>query len=503
MVVSTLTALGAQVRRTIRDPVSEAPTNRFATVAPTLALLRAYADNSLYEDVATWQTYRSRHRLPRSIRSVYNPASRAISWYCGHVFRGAWTEDGAPTPWGAPHLLRIPSDVLAARAPLILAALQCLAWGNWQSAHKFYVSEGATVGSTFVEVVDDLDRRKVYPEIVPVERVADLLLDASGNVKEYELDYQAYDRDKDETYRYRKRVTGEQITVWRDERIVADDPNPYGFAPGVWVKHRDRGGIFGAPVIDGVIPKIDEANRLATGIHNYVAKLQSQPQIIASATQPTPLASQAKATETLTDDEMVRFQELIPWMWTQDVNTKTFPLMQPVPIEGAAAALAALMAEIEADLPEVTLDRELRSMSQVTGPGAERLVSDTVARLEEAQANYLAGTVKVMQMGTSIGGWRFNTGAWGRGTDIDRRQAKFAPFSLDSYNDGLLDLMLAPAPLFDETETERFQALAIKKDVAGLPDEAVQEELGYDEAARARFGEAKDRAAQRFVAGEF
>jgi hypothetical protein len=123
--------------------------------------------------------------------------------------------------------------------------------------------------------------------------------------------------------------------------------------------------------------------------------------------------------------------------------------------------------------------------------------------LEEAQANYLAGTVKVMQMGTSIGGWRFNTGAWGRGTDIDRRQAKFAPFSLDSYNDGLLDLMLAPAPLFDETETERFQALAIKKDVAGLPDEAVQEELGYDEAARARFGEAKDRAAQRFVAGEF
>src|SRR5207253_2789232 len=114
-------------------------------------------------------------------------------------------------------------------------------------------------------------------EIVPLERVAALRLDATGNVKAYTIAYTGIDPATTQPFEYRKQVDHERITEWHGQEIIRDEANPYGFAPAAWVKHRDVGGMLGGSAVDTVIPKIDEANRLATSIHNYVALLQKQP----------------------------------------------------------------------------------------------------------------------------------------------------------------------------------------------------------------------------------
>src|SRR5690606_35784341 len=111
------------------------------------------------------------------------------------------------------------------------AALQGLAWGNWNANRMVYVREGCITGTAFVEIVDDLERGKVYPEIVPVEKVTDIQVDATGNVKAYAIGYTAFDRDRNTSYEYRKTVDRDEIVEYRDRAVVRRDENPYGFVP--------------------------------------------------------------------------------------------------------------------------------------------------------------------------------------------------------------------------------------------------------------------------------
>jgi hypothetical protein len=337
-----------------------------------------------------------------------------------------------------------------------------------------YVREAAILGTTFVEIVDDMERRKVYPEIVPLEKVADVTLDATGNVKAYELAYRALDKDGN-AYDYRKTVDRDRIVEYRDRSVIASDPNPYGFAPAAWVKHRNTAGVFGAPAIAGVIPKIDEINRLATSVHNYIGLLQGQPVVFWGKSAPKPITKGG-----VSDDAGVgAASETIRWLHGMDPDGRVENMMQAVPVDGAGVRIDKLMEEIEADLPELTLDRELRSMSNVTGPGADRMMGDVRGRFDEVQANADAGTIKIIQMSVAIGGWRLNSGAWGPRSKLTRQQQKFADYDLDSYSAGLLDVSLLPRPLVPSTEQERLMALQMRKETAGLPDNEIRRMLGY------------------------
>jgi hypothetical protein len=104
-----------------------------------------------------------------------------------------------------------------------------------------------------------------------------------------------------------------------------------------------------------------------------------------------------------------------------------------------------LIEEIEEDHPELTMYQQLRSMSQVTGPAAERLVGDAASLIDEARSNYDTQSIKLFQMAVAIAGWRANTGAWGN--SMSSQQQAFAPFDLESYNQGRLDFEIAARPI--------------------------------------------------------
>jgi len=475
MVLDTFARIGG-LRRTLSDTTPAVDRNPFKLSRGYFQLLRDYYENEMFGNAALWQSYKALHRLPRSVRSIYNPTRRAVDWYAGRIYPGAWTEDGKPLPDGTPHVLQFPTDVIEQRPTLLPAALQALNWGNWQANRIVFEREKGILGTGFVEIVDDLERRKVYPEIIPLERAASVTVDATGNVKAYEIAYRALD-ENDRAYDYRKVVDRDTITIYRDRHVTSEDPNPYGFAPGVWVKHRSVQGVFGAPTIAGVIPKIEEINGVATDVHNYIRKLQRQPVVFWSKQAPKPVVKAGASDEAT----VVGDSENIAWLHSTDENGRVENMMQAVPIDGAGVRIDKLMEEIEADLPELTLDRELRGMAQVTGPGADRMMGDVRGRYDEVQANADAGTVKIMQMCVAIGGWRLNTGAWGPRSQATRQQVKFAEYDLDSYSAGLLDLSLLPRPLVPSTEQERLMALQMRKEVGNLSDNEIRRALGMSD----------------------
>jgi len=129
--------------------------------------------------------------------------------------------------------------------------------------------------------------------------------------------------------------------------------------------------------------------------------------------------------------------------------------ISPQGVEEVLAYADRLIREIEDDHPELGMYKQLRQMSAVTGPGAERMLGDAATYIQDARGNYDTQSAKLFQMAVAVGGFRASTGAWGR--SLSEQQRKFLPFGLDSYRRGELDLDILPRPIVPETPRERIE----------------------------------------------
>jgi hypothetical protein len=163
-----------------------------------------------------------------------------------------------------------------------------------------------------------------------------------------------------------------------------------------------------------------------------------------------------------------------------------------------------LLSEIEQDHPELVFFRELRNMSQLTGPAASRIAGDVSSRVTEAGATYDNASMKIFQMATAIGGFRASTGAWGG--PLNPQQQKFTPFNLESYQRGQLNMAIMPRPLLTPTKLEQAQEKqAIWQGVkaatdAGVPLEMALKDEGWTPKEITELTKLKDEAAQRSIA---
>ena len=123
-------------------------------------------------------------------------------------------------------------------------------------------------------------------------------------------------------------------------------------------------------------------------------------------------------------------------------------------------------------------------MSQVTGPAASRLVGDVNSRFAEAAASYDQANIRLFQMAVAIGGFRANSGAWGK---LNRQQQKYLPFDLASFEQGDLDMEIMPRPLLVPTrmeigqENEQMWRGVMFAQKAGVPPEFVLQEAGWSD----------------------
>jgi hypothetical protein len=446
--MATIAAANA-FQRAWSDPSGMTTRNQFMSQASTYEYRWHLYQNSIFDNTTLWMAYRRKYSLYRYIRPVYNPVRRLVDFYAGIVYPGVLATDGKKLPDGTALAIPLADDV----SPALRNAIgQLWQWSNWQSGKNLMVRYGAALGDVAVEVVDEVDRGKVTFEVLWPGTICDLLIDSTGNVKSYAIEYGAED-ENGKTYIYRKEVDGSRIAEYKDGEPYQYDPsipaervNPYGFAPLVWCKHTELGGDHGAPAVRNV-NKIDELNEIASHAHDR-----------AHAVLDTPIVASGKNSQSLTDtklqasrgptlDDSGNQTPMTGRGQVKVIRAEEGGAMASVQLpEGEALAyMERLISEIEHDHPELTMYNELRAMSQVTGPGAVAMIGDAESYIVDARSNYDQQTIKLHQMAIAIAGWRVNSGAWGR--NLTRQQQAFEPFDLDSYAAGDLDFEIMPRPI--------------------------------------------------------
>jgi hypothetical protein len=203
------------------------------------------------------------------------------------------------------------------------------------------------------------------------------------------------------------------------------------------------------------MPLIDELNGQASLTHDQVRKIVGAPFIMWSTGSIQNLFGQAKRGATSDFTEPQSDQESL-LMLKGPENGRIDSLAGNLDIAAAYLVVDKLLAQVEDNHPELTFYKQLREMTQVTGPAAQRIVGDVEQRVSKAQAVYDNGNIKVFQMSLAIGGYRANNRDMGW-ANLNRQQQKFLPFNLDSYQAGNLDMSIMPRPLLTPTKLEQAQ----------------------------------------------
>ncbi len=445
-----------------------------------------YYNNTAYLDLQKWRMEKGAGGLYRFHRQIYNPTYRLVEFYVSSIYPGILSTDALRIPDGTPLAIPLASDTPRE----IRDALGILwEWSNWQDNKDVFVRYGAAVGDVMVKVVDDAAKQKVLFEVVWPGLVKEIDLDISGNVKSYVLEYQIQDADG-RTRTYTEAVDGDSYTYLLDNApydpygLGSSYPNPYGFVPAVWWRFNNVGSVYGAPANWASIPKIDGLNDIVSQIADQVEKVLVSPILISGASSIKPLSNAASSrTQGGFTDEWVQ-----PQAQRYTLGVLTAPEgarleMLTMDVEQAVALAQKLLAEIEADFPEVTMYRDVREMTQTTGPAVDRLAGDVKNRFTNKAASADVQCKKLFQMGLAIAGWR-ETLTWRLRDD---KRDKFAPFDLNSYLEGALDFDIDMRPPMPYGRGEYYQILNSKGlaiqalKAAGIPLETILRDEGWDD----------------------
>jgi hypothetical protein len=414
--------------------------------------------------------------LPRNIRPVAMIAKRAVDWWPGQVYGGAWTHDGLPSSTGRPNRLPYDGDT---PDDVRIASQQFFTWSNAPKFLSRMVHLGAKLGELLCEVEvhesDEVGGDKVYPVIVHPRHVVRLSLTPRGDVQSYRLAIEKFDDNKKHSYLWGKEVTKDTVTTYYDDEPYAFDgvpavrDHPYGFCPAVWLTHTNTGGLHGAPAIDGIIPTLDEFQGLLSSIDDYIHRFIRQGAVVES---PNPNLLKSMLGETPTRPGIPTSDRSDPMQDRQSVGiipapmgTRVHHIMQNLGLADANSHIDRIKHELDEACPWIVLQERLLEMDQVTKPGAMPLVNRVQQLLDDVVAGYDLQMVKLAQMGMAVGGYLIESGEWGLGSELTKAQKKFNPFDLDSYSKGALDFGLLPRELIPQSFSDKATEAAMIESV--------------------------------------
>lgn len=440
--------------RAFTDPES------IANAATKEQRLAAYAQNWLYyrsrmfskREGIDWGLYLAERELYRHTRLIYNPVPAIVDFYVDNVWQR--TQLAA-----FPHLVTPVTDETDER--LTAATAQIDAWTNWQSESQKAKRYAAAAGNCLIEIIDDLEREKILQKIVWAGYVTALELNPLGDVESYTLEYSVYDAKTETNYRYKKRVTKQSFAYFKNDapftppgKLSPTEDNPYGFCPAVWLRHADDGADYGLPAC-GHLDKIDEANSLASHLHDHIHKNIESPKVLSADGEILPIIGGT----TNPQGGIAPLDTRLNWVVLKSKPGATVhDLAGNLKLTEAHPYLKELLASFSDDYPELQAASIIKENSQLSGAALERLLTPAQNRLDAAAANYDRQLIKLRQMQMAIAGWRVKNG-WQK---QDNQQKIFAPFDLSSYGKGDLDFSLKRSLLVEQTETEREDLLAKK-----------------------------------------
>lgn len=486
-----------------------------------------YYQGTAFEDLQAWAEYRRAFGLYRQIRLVWDHVHSLVEFYATHIWSGSLANDGLHLPDGVSNAIPLAEDT----DPELAAAIaQLWQWWNFQEVMTMIVRYTAALGEILVEIKDNPDRGKTLIELIWPSYVKEIQLDEAGNVKSYCIEYQVWDEKRIDSYIYRREVDGKSFRTFKDGRAFdfavsptatgdaaptnsaqfdsdvfgrsssgSEIPNPYGFAPAVLFRHIRVMGSHGEPAIWATQSELDEVNGLFSHIIDKSHISLRAPVIVAGNIAPnalqralTNMVGSVKRTFTEDLDEPLSDREELNILeGPAGTQISTIELK----IGDAAEILDRIIAGIERKTPEVTFYEQLRSMTQLTGPAAARLLGDVEHKVRAISAGYDRSLTALLQMSLAISGWRLNNGDWDftasgddpeevilfGGERLSKKQEKFKSYDLDSYKSGDLDFNIMPRDLVPMTPKERYELIQMKKTALDIiPQVQLAKEGGYD-----------------------
>lgn len=402
-------------------------------------------------------------KVYKATRMLYSHISAVVTFYGAHVYQGALATDGLRLPDGSRGAIPIDPQTGndATNAALLRAVSAWWTRVNWQQAMSLRPTYASALGSVLTELIDDVDRHAVWPQLVWPGYVVDLALDPVGNVKAYATEYPitVTRAGREISGLYRKEVTGGADGAFRyylDDRPWSDpeghgdaeQENPYGFVPAVWDRHRLIDGDHGLSAFADTLPALLELNSLLSHGKDYQHKAFRAPVGVKGWSGPaqTVVGPGRDADPTALAESM----GFIPLGDNGGIEQLSFDVGQTLEM------LEWIKAGILESNPEATFYHQLREMSQLTGPAVERALGDATSRVTLARHGYDTQTIKLHQMAIAMSGYRLNSGAWGQTTPRDQ---VYRPFDLQSYTDGALDMTILARGVVPQTEAERLELL--------------------------------------------
>ena len=212
----------------------------------------SYYENAQYDALNSLGLQRRVYgKLYTNIRGIRNPVARLVNLYADKIYPAAIdTEDLSK---GAIPILA-PPEIKA-------ALIQLFAWSNWSAGKQVYVRNGEKLGDSFIKVVDLVGNRRVALEVLAPQKVKDFTADVAGNIKQIVIEYPDHDPYPLPVYNQvnappvrfirTEVITGTEVTVYRDGKVVERYSNPFGFVPVVHAHFDDGEDVFIAAAQQG------------------------------------------------------------------------------------------------------------------------------------------------------------------------------------------------------------------------------------------------------------
>jgi hypothetical protein len=461
-----------------------------------------------------WEDYLNRRGLYKHTRLIYNPVPAIVDFYVDNVWQ----------PWEDkpefPGLVTAVTDDTDEK--LIKAIEQLDQWGMWLSESTKIKRFCAATGNVLIEGVDDPVRQKVYHKAIWPGFVSAVELNDTGDVQGYVLEYDFLDPKENKTARYKKIVTKEKTSYFRDDKPWTPPgqtgsvvPNIYGFVFAVWGRHTDEGNSPYGLAACRNFDKVDNVNSLASHVDDFIHRDIESPKIIGASGEIVPIIGAYKDKKTgVVYPQDPRLNWVVLKVDTTNGPANVSDLSGVLKLGEASPELERQLKSFENDYPELQAATIMKENSQLSGAALERMLGPAQNRLDGVQPNYNQQLIKLRQMQISVAGFRANGGGWVNKT---KQHAPFAGYNLSSYAAGELDFNLKRSQLVHETEAEKEDTLKKKADrastlldlgvdelealqVAGYTEEQAEEILARVEAAGPEPGSPED-TAQKLAEG--
>lgn len=430
-----------QVRKNIFTNVTFDP-YRNEDIALYDMLEAYYQNNGLYDSLMASEYYSNRYR--ENMKPLYNPANRSVEFFVSRVIPGV-LPDSLP--------------IVADNSRIVEPIQQVWKWSNLNQMKPVATRWLSIYGDLFIEVL--ADDEKAYFDFIQPQYITDFTENKRGILQWLRIDVQI------ETNRWHIETWDKEFQkVWELPYQVAELPDPqmvipvsdYGidFVPFVHVKFRDVGEKRGWGAFTHCLDKIDELNRMATGLHEMLFRYNKPTWLVQRNASPDEFGRDKPALDvpatflsTSATDGHETYETVDETVISLPGQATATTLIPDIKYGDALSVLQDQLGEIEKDMPELTY-HTLRDKGELSGKAVRLLLGDAISRIEEARTNLESGLIRADSMALTLG------------------QAKGIWSALGSYDLGDFDHQFKAREVFPASEAEKMDMLKTKAETSGL-----------------------------------